>query len=275
MAWHYMDRDEEVGPISKEELQKLVKQKKVSATTLVRGPGMAEFKALGDIVRRKPAAHQDPSPAPPPPRAPAPPPPRAPAPPESAAPSSTALSTLVCSECGRTFPEDDLIRFDTANICAACKPVFVQKMKEGMPVAGHYNYGGFWIRLGAKIIDWIILSVVIGILGVILAVFMVPASDSDASTGMLIVVQIVNFILPFVYGTWFIGRFAATPGKMACGLKIIRSEGEKVSYARALGRQAAELLSSIMLCIGYIMAAFNDEKKTLHDIICDTRVVKK
>ena len=38
----------------------------------------------------------------------------------------------------------------------------------------------------------------------------------------------------------------------------------------------AEMLSSLTLGIGYIMVAFDDEKRGLHDRdICDTRVVRK
>ena len=73
---------------------------------------------------------------------------------------------------------------------------------------------------------------------------------------------------------FFLGKFGATPGKMACKLKVVRPDGERISYARALGRHFAEMLSGIILYIGYIMAAFDEEKRTLHDRICDTRVIK-
>jgi uncharacterized RDD family membrane protein YckC len=42
-----------------------------------------------------------------------------------------------------------------------------------------------------------------------------------------------------------------------------------------LGRHFAEMLSGILLGIGYLMIAFDDEKRALHDRICDTRVIKK
>jgi uncharacterized RDD family membrane protein YckC len=35
------------------------------------------------------------------------------------------------------------------------------------------------------------------------------------------------------------------------------------------------MLSAILLGIGYLMIAFDDEKRALHDRICDTRVIKK
>jgi len=75
--------------------------------------------------------------------------------------------------------------------------------------------------------------------------------------------------------TYFLGKFSATPGKMALGLKVLRADGEMITYPRALGRFFAEFLSSVILAIGYIMAAFDEEKRALHDRICDTRVVRR
>ncbi len=59
------------------------------------------------------------------------------------------------------------------------------------------------------------------------------------------------------------------------GLKVIRSDGSPISYWRAFGRYLGTQLSSLTLMIGYIIAAFDDEKRALHDHICDTRVVRK
>jgi uncharacterized RDD family membrane protein YckC len=62
---------------------------------------------------------------------------------------------------------------------------------------------------------------------------------------------------------------------MALGLKVVRSDGTKLSNGRIVGRYFAELVSLLVLWIGYIMAAFDDQKRALHDMICDTRVIKK
>ena len=62
---------------------------------------------------------------------------------------------------------------------------------------------------------------------------------------------------------------------MACQIKVVSDEGEPITYMRALGRHFAEMLSALILMIGYIMAAFDDEKRALHDRICSTRVIRK
>ena len=72
-----------------------------------------------------------------------------------------------------------------------------------------------------------------------------------------------------------IGKYGATVGKMAMKIRVVTAEGQKVSYLRALGRYFAKLLSGMILMIGYLMAAFDDEKRALHDRICNTRVISK
>ena len=91
---------------------------------------------------------------------------------------------------------------------------------------------------------------------------------------ILPLMMIFQYVIPAAYDTWFIGKFAATPGKMACKLKVVMAEGGRVSFARAIGRHFAKYISGLILGIGYIMAGFDEQKRTLHDRICDTRVIK-
>jgi uncharacterized RDD family membrane protein YckC len=164
--------------------------------------------------------------------------------------------------------DDELIQFGDALVCGKCKPLFVQKLKEGVTVAGEMVYAGFWIRFGAKFIDGIILGTAGFVLGFLGGIILRHA------VAVAVLENVLSFALSVAYATYFVGRYSATPGKMACGLKVVRPDGEKISYARACGRFFAEFVSSITLTIGYIMAAFDEEKRALHDRICDTRVVK-
>jgi uncharacterized RDD family membrane protein YckC len=98
---------------------------------------------------------------------------------------------------------------------------------------------------------------------------------SSGSLALIGLQQIIGILIPAAYNTFFIGRYGATLGKMACRIKVVSPEGAQISYARALGRYFAELLSAIVMGIGYLMAAFDSEKRALHDRVCSTRVVYK
>jgi uncharacterized RDD family membrane protein YckC len=176
--------------------------------------------------------------------------------------------------------EDELIRIGDALVCAGCKPLFVQKLREGVTVAGEMVYAGFWIRVGAKIIDVIILWV-LGFAVSLLGGFFIGGSPSPGGQIPMrfmaggILIALISWAIQIAYPIYFLGKYGATLGKMACGLRVVRPDGEKISYARACGRTFAEVVSSLILMIGYLMVIFDDEKRALHDRICDTRVVKK
>jgi uncharacterized RDD family membrane protein YckC len=66
----------------------------------------------------------------------------------------------------------------------------------------------------------------------------------------------------------------ATAGQRICGLRIIPAIGGKMSFARGLLRVFAMVLSALIFGAGFIMAAFTERKRGLHDMIAGTYVVK-
>ena len=86
--------------------------------------------------------------------------------------------------------------------------------------------------------------------------------------------QLFYLILVVGYNTIMQGKYGATLGKMACGLRVVQPDGAPISYGRAFGRAWAEMLSGFICDIGYIVAAFDDQKRSLHDHIANTRVIR-
>jgi len=99
-------------------------------------------------------------------------------------------------------------------------------------------------------------------------------ADAAAFLGLIGILYVLQLALNVAYEVFFVGRYGATPGKMACHLKIVMPDGSPVTYARALARYFASILSWITLMIGFIIAGFDAEKRALHDHICNTRVVR-
>ncbi len=181
---------------------------------------------------------------------------------------------VVCVECGKIFSENDVIRYGNAAVCANCKPIFVQRLKEGVSQPGGMDYAGFWIRFGAKFLDGIILMVVNSTVNFLLFRTAAGSASANAALGTLVLSTGINMLFAVSYNTFFIGNYGATPGKMAAKIRIVRPDGSKVGYGRACARYFAEIVSGLTLSIGYLIAAFDEEKRSLHDRICDTRVIK-
>jgi uncharacterized RDD family membrane protein YckC len=186
---------------------------------------------------------------------------------------------FTCSLCGQNHGRQDLVRFGEKLVCGSCKPAYVQMIQQGESHPAEMRYAGFWVRFAAKIIDSIVLWILLMPFSLLVSSkFQVDPNNPEqiatmmAGMGILYLFQIG---IPAAFTCFFLGRFQATPGKMALGLIVTNPERQKISYLRALGRNFAELISSIILAIGYLMAGFDEEKRTLHDRICSTRVVYK
>lgn len=134
------------------------------------------------------------------------------------------------------------------------------------------EYAGFWIRFCATIIDCIIILLASYIIQLLTGIELMQAwYDGENSSLQSDLYLCLIFIF---YPTITTGSsLQATLGKKVLGLKVIRPDGSRITYLRAFGRFWATGVSCIILYIGYIMAAFTNQKKALHDMIADTRVV--
>ncbi|HLW75721.1 MAG TPA: RDD family protein [Bryobacteraceae bacterium] len=255
MSWYYADAGRQIGPIEEAALDDLVRTGVVRDDTLVWSEGMANWQPHSAVRGPKPA----PMPAVP-----------------------IAANSSFCSECGRPFPADQLVAIGSASVCAQCKPLYLQRIREGGQAIGVRRYAGFWIRFVAMFIDGIILAVIQAILFIplgFLGIGLGSLSNLGDATGIAALIAaegvliLVTFVLQFAYYVYFWSSRGATPGKMALGLKIIRADGGPLSIGLAIGRYFCFLLDVFTFYIGFIIAGFDSEKRALHDRICDTRVI--
>lgn len=237
MQWYYSANGAQAGPVSQAEFDGLIQSGRIHGDTMVWREGMPNWVRYAEL---------------------------------GSAGGGVAVAAGIhnCSECGRVFPESDMIRYENKWICGTCKPRFLQKLKEGVTPTGMLVYAGFWIRFGAKFIDGILLF----ILNRTLLTVLLPVLGYGQ--GSLYLIQLIAYLIDLSIVAFFNGKFGATPGKMALKLKIVRPDGQPITYARAAGRYVAELLSAFTLLIGYMMAGWDEQKRALHDRICDTRVIR-
>jgi uncharacterized RDD family membrane protein YckC len=136
-------------------------------------------------------------------------------------------------------------------------------------------YAGFWKRFAALLIDMLVLVPLTAIFGGILG-FLYGLSMAGTVEGAQFIGQITGVLVPWIYHAAFESSDKqATPGKMVLGIKVVDMEGSRISFGRATGRHFAKIISSIILMIGYLMAAFTQKKQALHDIMAGCLVVNK
>jgi len=246
--WYYAQNGQQIGPVEDETFSRLTSEGAIGRDTLVWREGMKDWVPYRTL--------------------------------HAVDPQSQAPGSVRCVQCGHFVSPEHAIEFEGQLVCGVCKPLFFQRLREGAGVSGTLVYASILKRFGALILDSIIFNVSfvvlflgIGFAGVVATGGEQPDETIEMILGMTIIgLGFGGFIF---YMTWFVGRFGATPGKMALGIAIVRGDGARVSYARAFGRMFAHQLSGMVMYIGFIVAFFDDQNRALHDMICDTRVIER
>ena len=220
--------------------------------------------------RPAPPAFEPPTtPEPVPMRRPAPPPaPIAPPPPVAARPAAP-MPPPAPAPAARPTPMPP-----PARVAAPPPPAYAEEGAiEGEPA-------GFWIRFVAYLIDSIIVTLLMAVIWAPSVFFTIRAATSAEGPGPLAtILPFLSFLLGTAvalgYILWFWANRGATPGKKMLGLKIVREDGEDpIGWGTAFMRLVGYMVSGFVLYIGFLMIAFNAEKKGLHDMIAKTRVLK-
>ena len=102
MNWYYVSGNEQKGPVEQPDFDRLVQSGDIIASTLVWREGMGDWKAYGELT-----LIQSPT-------------------------STSSTPGVVCSICQQSFPLDQVIRLDNNFVCAGCKPIALQRMREGV-----------------------------------------------------------------------------------------------------------------------------------------------
>ena len=196
-----------------------------------------------------------------------------------------AEAVLYCSSCGAQ-------NSGAAAFCQKCGASLGPALAPA-PLPAAYaqtgawpGYGGFWIRFVAFVVDLIIVRIavlpfaaVLGFFGLRHQSFVysghIEPEDIPAIIGTALATWWVYAVINWLYEALLTSSvWQGTVGKKLLNLKVTDDSGNRISFARATGRHFAKFGLSVILLIGFIMAAFTDRKRALHDMIAGTLVKK-
>jgi uncharacterized RDD family membrane protein YckC len=262
MTWFFVNSGQQAGPISDIQLDEYILAGKILPDTLIWREGMEIWQPCQEV--KSALAYKAPTLRTP-----------------VKSTGDTVVAEIVCGACGGLQSREGAIKQGEAWICAACRPIHIQKVKA--PTAAHASdkvvYAGVGVRAVAKLLDGLILAVPAIIVMSAVVAFALPASIKAKSGGAFLLTVIGSALLigltMVIYQIWCLPKFGATPGKRLMGLRVIRAGGAEVSWGRSAGRFAGECINTLIpFFIGYIIAAFDSERRTVHDHIAGTRVIK-
>lgn len=104
MEWHYVSGGQQLGPVSSSEFENLRRTGVITRETLVWREGWKTWHPFGKVAETA----------------------------SRPAPVLATADAAPCAECGQVFAKGEMVSFEQNFVCAACKPVFFQKMLEGI-----------------------------------------------------------------------------------------------------------------------------------------------
>ena len=175
-------------------------------------------------------------------------------------------SSAACPRCQRfNEPESDH--------CTACGFRMADiKQPDADTISKTDQPGGFGVRLVASLVD---LAAVYGLLFGFLLSMNLPIFDQvDFDKALPPPMPMVSLILlTCAYFTFTVSLGGSTIGKWFSKVKVVRVDGSKVGLGRAFVRFWFTVVSLLLLGIGFFVIAFRRDKRGLHDLVCDTKVV--
>jgi len=158
-----------------------------------------------------------------------------------------------------------------------------------IPLRPVVRYAGFWRRFVAYMIDQLLMGVVafmvflpgLALLGLGMGAGMMEETEGAIGLVIAAIAAYLTAILVVVVLQWLYyalmesSNKQATLGKLALGIIVTDMDGKRLTFGRATGRYFGKILSSLILNIGFLMAAFTEKKQALHDLIASCVVALK
>lgn len=135
------------------------------------------------------------------------------------------------------------------------------------------EYAGFWIRLGAALIDALLIMAIT--YPVLYAIYGDHYFSEDKAFISGPAEVLISWVLPAVASILFWRSKQATPGKMALGLKIVNARtGKTLSLGQSVARYLGYFVSTLPLGLGFFWIAFDARKQGWHDKIGGAVVIR-
>jgi uncharacterized RDD family membrane protein YckC len=119
---------------------------------------------------------------------------------------------------------------------------------------------GFWLRLGATLLDLVMAGMIFGMLEGVFRIFFHAGGS-----------------FPFWFAVYHVlmwGTKGTTIGGIICGLKLVRVDDRPVDWSVAIVRALGAFLSLAVAGLGFIWVGFDDDRQSWHDKIAGTTIVR-
>lgn len=137
-----------------------------------------------------------------------------------------------------------------------------------------YKYAGFWVRVGASLIDVVIFMII-----ALPVTIMIYGYDSVLFNDVIFLGYwdvVINWIIPAAATVLFWIYKSATPGKMIFSLKVVDAQtGGNLTIKQSIGRYFAYIPAMVIFMLGIFWVMWDKKKQGWHDKLAQTVVIQK
>jgi len=252
--WYYVDRQQErQGPVAAETIREAYRSKHIDGDSLVWREGMSQWMPLRQFELEFDLEDE---------------------------PASLAMPPAASVTATETAPpvSPDATAYTSPQASPYAPPSATVSASGFDPDATDIVYAGFWRRYLAVFVDGILVAIayyavyIALIFALGLGSALTGGSSDAALRGQMMLFGLLSsasYVL--ISGLYYVlqesSSAQATLGKRLLGIKVTDNEGNRLTRLHALGRWASHLVSYATFYIGYLMAAFTERKRGLHDMV--------
>ena len=181
---------------------------------------------------------------------------------------------------GPTWAGDGALGGPPAAVRGAWRAVEADATTGDATVAGGRTLAPLPARAVAFVIDELLMSFVVGLVTAFAGVEVVVAPDADFATAIAETQRQMQPLLPLIYATqvlfrWPWNAIGWSPGKRLLRMRVVDAAGNAPGLLRGFVRSLFGLASELPVFLGYAWAFFDRERRTWHDHLARTWVVRR
>ena len=153
-------------------------------------------------------------------------------------------------------------------------PQYAAPQQPGYGAAPAFNYGSWFQRLGAWVLDALVIAP-FSILAAVLGTSTDATTNLPEHNAMYYVFQLMGLLL-LGYNRWYMaGTTGQSWGRKALGIRLVSEQtGQPIGAGMAFVRDLTHVLDGMPCLIGYLWPLWDAKKQTFADKLLKTAVVR-
>jgi uncharacterized RDD family membrane protein YckC len=170
-----------------------------------------------------------------------------------------------CPYCGKTYSDEATVCEVDQKALVVAPPAVPPVMATAEMIDAGDKYATFWRRVGAVIVDGLVLLPVT--LGYMFAMY------RGMNFGTYVAISLGSFAVSIIYNVAMTARWGQTLGKMATGVKIVRLDDAPIGMKEAVMRYGVFVAVGLVITVISLLGMQNEELITTEVVTNNSKAI--